>query len=86
VGFSVTGKFNMFQALPAVTTWATMSIQPSEPSETAPKQPIPQREFFNIEYPGRMSNVDRAFENLGGVQLLQRVRSHLAKSRFSIAF
>ncbi|GAB5592501.1 tau 95 subunit of transcription factor TFIIIC [Umbelopsis nana] len=49
-----------------------MSIQPSEPSETAPKQPIPQREFFNIEYPGRMSNVDRAFENLGGVQLLQR--------------
>ncbi|KAI8578992.1 hypothetical protein K450DRAFT_244489 [Umbelopsis ramanniana AG] len=40
--------------------------------EPAPKHRIPNTEFVNVEYPGRVQNHDRAFENLGGIQLLEK--------------
>jgi hypothetical protein len=47
------------------------SIMASEP---APKHHIPSTEFVNIEYPGKVQNHERAFENLGGIDLLEKVR------------
>jgi hypothetical protein len=43
-------------------------------SEPAPKYRIPNTEFINIEYPGKVQNHERAFENLGGLQLLEKVK------------
>jgi Tau95 Triple barrel domain len=43
-------------------------------SEPAPKHLIPNTEYISIEYPGKVQNHERAFENLGGIQLLEKVR------------
>ncbi|CAO3666482.1 unnamed protein product [Umbelopsis vinacea] len=41
-------------------------------SEDAIKYHIPNREFINIEYPGRVNNYQKAFNNLGGVPALEK--------------
>jgi hypothetical protein len=57
-------------------------------SEDAIKYHIPTREFINIEYPGRVNNYQKAFNNLGGVPTLEKVNEsfHVRTETLNILF
>jgi hypothetical protein len=41
----------------------------------AEKIRLPDKEFLNVEYPGRVNNVDKALNNIGGINSLTKVRT-----------